>query len=568
MIRSFSVDPPYGTLVDAFLSFVDGRRPDSRKVTFVIQKEGHPGSQAWSWRDLVLAAKHVATGLETAGLTPGDVVMIGLPTGPDFIIAFIACLFARLLPCAVPIDASVVSRAAPLSPHVQAAMRQFRPRAILTTEHVRGRLHGSAEAGHAMLLVPGELNAPIAMAVTPPSPDELCHIQLTSGSTSAPKAVALSHRAVVSNLHLFERQGSIDHEELSGLHWLPLFHDMGLISMLSVPYYNRDLVLMAPDQFILSPMGWLEAISQHRSRMSGAPNFALAYCVRRFRPELLVGVDLSCLDTLVLGAEKIHLETLQAFDATFAPYGFRRDAFLPCYGLAEVTLAATLPRRRPDMCLGSRVRWDTLTGEKGAAPEVIVGLGEALEGSKIEIRDDDDAVLPEGEHGEVFISSPSLMNGYYGDPRATEAVLRRGFYATGDRGYLRDGELFLIGRIKELIILRGRNYSPHEFEACAASSGKVATDRVAAFGVPDPDNGSEKLVLVIEPDNYNRLGELRQEIQALLRARFQFGASDICFVRKGVIPRTTSRKIQRVDCARLYRESVLPVHGDADPVLS
>jgi acyl-CoA synthetase (AMP-forming)/AMP-acid ligase II len=186
-------------------------------------------------------------------------------------------------------------------------------------------------------------------------------------------------------------------------------------------------------------------------------------------------------------------------------------------------------------------------------------MGLPLEDTIIEVRDGNDRVLPDGEVGQIWVSSPCVMPGYYRNPDATAAVLRDGFYASGDLGYLRDGELFVLGRAKEIIILRGRNYLPHDFEQCVARHAMVDVGRVAAIAVADPMQGSEQLVLVVEPENYVDLGRLGRELQALLRAEFGFGAHAVVFVPRGAIPRTTSRKIQRLQCAEQYRAGALPL---------
>jgi acyl-CoA synthetase (AMP-forming)/AMP-acid ligase II len=553
-----AVTPPPATLTHVLLGYLQGPRAESAAgVVLVRERRG----QRLSYPAMVRSAMRVANGLREVGLRRGDVVFIALPSREDHAAAFFGVMLAGGLPCCVPGPAAEAGPVS-LSNHLLAAVHSLRPWAVivahplqLTLAHDK-RLHGHVLALEELMRAPPLDPA----AVHPAQPDDVHHLQLTSGSTGRPKAAALSHRAVLANLVLTARAAGADVAQSSGAIWLPLFHDMGLVSLLSAVFHNVDLVLQPPEDFIRHPMGWLQTISCHRATTSAAPTFALAYCVRRYRPDLLHGVDLSHFRHLVVGAERVDVKTLEAFVRTFEPHGFRGDMLLPSYGLAELVLAATVPNGQRRGTLGrnvwcARPRSGGRSGEEAAA---VLSMGRPLPTSEVEVRDEQGGVLPAGEQGQIHIRSACLMRGYHGDAQATAAVLRDGWYATGDLGFMQDGELFIVGRMKEVIILRGRNYQPHEFEACVAQHEQVEPGRVAAFGVPDHVLGSERLVLAVEPASYLGLEALRQSLQELLRAEFGFGATEICFVSRGGIPRTTSRKVQRSACAEQYACGALP----------
>lgn len=559
-----------GTMTDVILAHARAQRADATPG-MIFASEG--GETRLSYQGIADAALRVAHALRERGLVPGDVIFIALPSSADFLVPFCGAVLAGCLPCCVPAPADD-STAAEFSAHLNAAIDTLTPRLMVVTPALAQCLRTTGDALSVATIVELRSGARLELGdCHHAQPDDLHHLQLTSGSTGQPKAAALTHRNVIANILLTARAGKTDPSRQRAVLWLPLFHDMGLIGALSGLVHGIDVVMQAPDEFIRNPMSWLRNLSRYRGTASAAPNFALAYCVRRFRADLLQGVDLGGFHSLVVGAERVHPETLRKFVATFAPYGFRADMLFPCYGLAELTLAVTVPDGRHHGPLG-RNTCEQHVEAKGQSAEIAaripaepaVGLGPPLEFTDIQIRDPAGLVLADGLIGEIHVRSVCLMREYFRDPVRTRTVIRDGFYATGDLGWLRHGELFVLGRMKELIILRGRNYYPHEFEECVARHPMVDVGRVAAFGVADARLGSERLVVVVEPGDYRGLAHLRQELQERLRAQFGFGATELSFVRRGAIPRTTSRKIQRVECARLFTSGALPALAIEDPV--
>ncbi|UXI66182.1 AMP-binding protein [Tahibacter amnicola] len=550
----------FATMTDVILAFLDGSRSTSASRVILTRERAE---RAMDHVATARAALRVAGGLRERGIGAGDIVFIALPSREDYLVPFCGAVLAGCLPCCVPAPGEDMP-APELSNHVFAAMESLTPKALIAVPALAESLQRDPVLAAIAMSVDQLCEAaPLDRnSVHRGEPDDLHHLQLTSGSTGRPKAAALTHRNVLSNIYLTAQAGKADLTKECGVIWLPLFHDMGLIALLSAFVHDVSIVLQPPEDFIRNPLGWLKNISRFGGTSSAAPNFALAYCVRRFRPELMHGVDLSGFRALVVGAERVHFETVRDFVDTFGPYGFTGDMIYPCYGSAELTLAITVPDGRHTGTIGQHVYCDTVDAtavdEHRAPTDPVLSLGPPLPSTVIEVRDEYGNALPEGGVGHIHVKSVCLMRGYYGDPERTALVMRDGFYATGDLGYLRDGELYVLGRIKELIILRGRNYYPHEFEECIARHPHVDIGRVAAFGVADAKLGSERLVVAVEPEDYRNLASLRLELQELLRTEFGFGASEICFVSRGLIPRTTSRKIQRVECARSYTDGSLP----------
>lgn len=551
------------TMVDVLRSFKDGSRAQSAEFIVVRERGGVTREERRSFAAAVDEALALAARLRANGIAPGDIVFVAIPTSQQFLDAWLACVLAGALPCAIPGSELGTT---PFAQHMQAAAAALGPKLLLTTAQV------ASCSTPALASVPALALDDLAPArawdwseVHQPRAGDLLHLQLTSGSTGVPKAAALSHRSVIANVALTARAGEADTSRDRGVLWLPLFHDMGLVSLLSAIYHNCDLVLQPPEDFIRNPLGWLRNVARWGGTTSAVPNFALAYCVRRYRKQLMQGVDLGCLRALVVGAERVHVETLEAFERTFRDHGFRGDSFHPCYGAAELTLAITVPARDKQDPLGHNICRDQRAHGNRVARDTVLSMGRPLPSTSIAIRDRRGHALPEGETGRIHVRSVCMMEGYFNAPEHTARVVKDGFYDTGDFGYLRGGELYVLGREKEIIILRGRNYYPHEFEECVVQHPLVDAGRVAAVGIADATLGTERLTLVIEPEAFGALPRLRRELQKLLRTRFGFGANTIVFVVKGAIPRTTSRKIQRVACAQQLASGDLV--GVAEPEL-
>ncbi len=394
---------------------------------------------------------------------------------------------------------------------------------------------------------------------------DLALVQFSSGTTVDPKPVALSHRAVIAQtvrLNGFWPDG--DGLVHSGVSWLPLYHDMGLIGCV-FPALERPavLTLIPPELFVARPAVWLRTISRYRATVSPAPNFAYGLCVEKIRDEEMEGVDLSSWSVALNGAEPVAPRVLRAFQERFSRWGFRAEALTPVYGLSEASLAVTFSDiHRP---FSSRFfdRGHLADGRAAAQSPggmEMVSLGRTLPDFELRIVDSRRRNLPEGRVGRVMVRGPSLMDGYLGMQQATAAVLRDGWLDTGDLGFLIDGELFLTGREKDVVILRGRNHSPVEVEHALDGVEGVRTGCAAAFSFMPEDGETEILVVLVEAGRgvaaalYPGIGAAAARA---VRAATGLQPDHVEVVPPGTLPRTSSGKIRRRDAMQRWRKGEL-----------
>ncbi|HEY0410843.1 MAG TPA: AMP-binding protein, partial [Candidatus Dormibacteraeota bacterium] len=438
------------TLVEVarFRAEADGERPH-------IRLPGDAGAEVvLTFGELWEEALRVATGVGSLGLRPGDRVVLMLATGADFFRAFLGVLCAGCVP--VPIDPPL--RAAGLGAYLDRQARLLdnaRPAALLAEPGLRrvARLLAERAVGTPVVTTVPALAAAPVEGVVRPSPDALGVIQYTSGSTGDPKGVALSHRAMLANVRAIGRGLDLTAGDVA-VNWLPLYHDMGLIGgWLTALYHGIPVVALSPLDFLSRPERWLWAFHRYRGTASPAPNFAFDLCCRKIPDSALAGLDLSSWRAALCGAEPVRPETLERFIHRFEPYGFRREAMLPVYGLAETSAAFTLtpPGRGPRY---DRVERSPFLTEGRAEPSdaadalTLVSSGRPIPGHEVRVVDPDapDRDLPERQQGKILFRSPSVMEGYYQRPEATAAVRVGEWIDTGDLGYLAQGELFVTGR--------------------------------------------------------------------------------------------------------------------------
>ncbi len=528
------------------------------------------GSDEASLSYLELDARARAIAAELQALAPrGSRALLLYPPGLEFVPAFFGCLYAGIL--AVPIAPPSRGRQAWLGESIVEAAD---PAVILSTARHRDEIM-AFRTPQALLkrrwVATDQIASEQKHAWRDPLVDgsQIAFLQYTSGSTSQPKGVMLSHDNLLHNAALI-RQAFGNRRESRAVFWLPLYHDMGLIGGVIQPIYCAgSCALMAPASFLQRPALWLETISRRQATVAGGPDFAFDLCTRRIRPEDREKLDLRSWEIAFVGAERVRPQTLQRFAETFAPCGFRPEAFFPCYGLAEATLMVSGGPRRvtPKVVyidaegLSRGLVWEVSPTDSAARG--FVACGQNLPGQRILIVDPDTRQpCDDGEIGEIWVQGPSVASGYYQRPEATaEAFHARlagtgegPFLRTGDLGFLKDGQLYIVGRRKDVIIIRGRNYYPEDIEATTERAYEgLRIGYCAAFSV-DGEQG-ERLYVVQEVEPRRRDLDMDQALHAIrqaVAATHEVEVSCVALVRAGTIPKTSSGKTRRSACRELF----------------
>jgi len=545
-------------------------QPDGRAFTYLL--DGEIDELHTTYAELDRQARTIAAWLESLGLE-GERALMLYPAGMEFVAAFFGCLYAGVT--AVPVNPP--RRNAKLS-RIESIVEDAEAKVALTTDEVLDRLHNVIAESPKLKALTWQATdvAGAGMAddwkMPNVSSDTLAFLQYTSGSTGTPKGVMLTQNNLMHNSALINL--AFEHTRSgTGVFWLPSFHDMGLIGGILQPLYvGRPNVLMSPMSFLQKPFRWLKAITNYRGTTSGGPNFAYELCVEKVTDEQIDELDLSCWQVAFNGAEPVRAETIDAFSEKFARCGFRREAFFPCYGMAETTLIVS-GGYVPSLPVIRGYDADQLADNKAVRSEKngrrLVGCGENLPDQEILIADPDTLTrCASREIGEIWARGPSIAQGYLKQPEASAdtfgaylADTGEGPYLrTGDLGFLDDGELFVTGRLKDLIILRGKNYYPQDIEQTVVESHTgLAADSGAAFVVEE--DGDQRLVIVQELDRGRDpdTGGMIQAIRAAVAAEHELVSSSIVLIRTRSIPKTSSGKIQRRACRQKYLDGELTI---------
>jgi 8-amino-7-oxononanoate synthase len=559
-------------------------QPDDIAFTYLV--DGENERIDLTYRQLDSHAKKIGAWLESHNMA-GERALLLYPAGLEFIAAFFGCLYAGAI--AVPVYPPRRNRSLN---RIQSIADDADAKIALTTEQVYERvLPLIDETPHLTQLkwkTTSQLPPELEQQWTMPDVhgDTLAFLQYTSGSTGTPKGVVLSHANLVHNSALIAC--AFEHTRSGkGVFWLPSYHDMGLIGGILQPLYvGRPNVLMSPMSFLQKPYRWLSAITKYHGTTSGGPNFAYDLCVRKITPEQLKTLDLSSWRVAFNGAEPVRAETLDAFAKKFAPCGFRREAFYPCFGLAEATLIVSggyvpdLPVIRT-VSAKALQHGDVKEIERGSDDShTLVGSGENLPDQRIAIVDPDTSTqVPANRIGEVWVQGPSMAQGYWQNAEATRRTFQAKladtgdgpFMRTGDLGFMLDGELFITGRLKDLIIVRGVNYYPQDIEwTMQRSNPRLRADCGAAFVVEK--DGREEFVVVQEVERHKRsnFDEVFDSIRKAIAREHDLTPDAIVLLRAGSIPKTSSNKIQRHACRDGYLASTLDVVGQwriGDPIV-
>jgi len=517
-------------------------------VTFI---DLHEREVRLPWGEVLARAARVAGGLAACGVVPGDRVAIVLRTEPAFLDAF----FGAWLAGAVPVPLYPPVRLGRLDEYVAATARMIGrsgARLVLSSGALR-RVLGEAIARAAPALGDAdvaELDGP-PPAVPAPAEGDLALVQFSSGSTVDPKPVALTHAALTAQITALQVAVEASGRDVM-VSWLPLYHDMGLVgALLGAMSWPGPLALIAPEHFLARPALWLRAIARHRGTLSPAPSFAYAYCAERVKDAELLGLSLASWRFALDGAEPVSGDALRRFAARFAPHGLDPGSLVPVYGLSEATLAVTFSARgRP--LEGRRVDAVRLARDGVVAPgeRELVGVGTPVAGVEVEVRDEGGTLAGEGRLGRIFVRGPSLLTGYLGDPEGTARALADGWLETGDLGFVADGALFLHGRAKDVVIVRGANHAPDEFEAALAGVEGLRPGCAVALG--HDDGTGEALVVLAErtrdagPDDAALAAAARKAVLE----RTGVAPREVRVLAPGTLPRTSSGKLRRQEALR------------------
>lgn len=526
-------------------------------------------------------------GLLAQAAEPGERALLLYPPGLAFVTAFFACLRAGLVAVPAPLP-----RRHGGERHLRALLVDADPALALASREAGPALAGMLDGGRTRLLCldmddGGPASAPGLAMESVPGPDALAFIQYTSGSTMAPRGVEVGHASLAANVAMIRAAFGFDADSVMAS-WLPPFHDMGLVGSIVTPVsVGFRSVLMAPATFLRQPRRWLEAIHAHRATCAGAPDFAWDLCARRVTQQEKAGLDLSCLTVAYNGAEPVRAATVRRLFAAFAECGLKPGAIFPCYGLAEHTLlAAGGPRGQAPRILAisqSRLEAGQVREAERDDPDMreLVSCGPPAPGvDLLAVEPDGCRPAGPGRVGEIWLAGAALARGYHNAPAAAQACFEGQladsggpWLRTGDLGFVRDGELYITGRIKDLVIINGRNLYPQDVEMVVEEvAGFLAPNRCAVFGIDD--DGQERLGIVIEADRHlvriarhgqtdgaslARLDALAQRIRSAVASRFGTTVALLVLVRPGTFPRTSSGKVQRALCRALAARGELDV---------
>lgn len=572
--------PELTTLVEV-LRWRALHQPDRLAYTFLL--DGETQEARMTYAQLDRRARTIAAWLQNQAASQERALLV-YPPGLEFIAGFFGCLYAGIV--AIPVYPPHSPRLDKSLPKLRAIASDAEPFVALTSSAHFSLMESIRAQAPDLQAIPwlatDTIDSGLAEQWQEPAVDgiALAFLQYTSGSTMAPRGVMLTHGNLMHNSATIER--CFEHTvETRGVIWLPSYHDMGLIGGIIQPLYaGFPATLMSPVAFLQRPLRWLQAISRTRAMTCGGPPFAYDLCARKITPEQRASLDLSSWDMAFIGAEPIRNETLERFVETFAPCGFRREAFYPCYGLAEATLIASggLKSAPPVVfpvqnAALERNRVVAVPGEVDGA-QVMVGCGQSIRDQMIVIVNPESLIsCAPDEVGEIWVAGPSVAQGYWNRPEETERTFHARladtgegpFLRTGDLGFLKDGELFVTGRLKDLIIVAGQNHYPQDIESTVERSHpSIRPGACAAFSFAL--DGEERLVIATEVERrsvnegagWSEMGALvvarapgAEIVQAIRRAvaeSHELRVHAVLLLKAGTIPKTSSGKIQRHVC--------------------
>ena len=512
--------------------------------------------------DWLHGAGTCAAALEASGLRRGDRVLLCVPTGRSFLDGFLGASLIGAVPVPLP-SLEGFARPAAFVNRLASVVRDAAPSAVFADRRTAAHLRDSGLLDQGLPVIePRTLDHRTAPEARPATDDEPALIQYTSGSTGTPRGVVITAANLAANVDAMGKALHLDQNDRV-VSWLPLYHDMGLIGGLLAPVAHGAVSwLLSPLEFMLRPASWMQAISEARATLTVAPNFAYGLVARKVADEDLKDLDLSSLRAAINGAEPVDPAIAEAFCDRLSPMGFKRSSYFPVYGLAESTLSVAFPPlgrglkidhvRREDLAEGRAV--PTQPGP-GAMP--LVSVGRAIDGHEISIVGPDHVPLPERRLGQIWVRGPSVSPWYFEQHHPVPE--RRTSLRTGDVGYLADGELYVVDRLKDLVIVAGRSYSPSDIERAAEGVEGVRSGRSVAFGIPDAGIGTEALVVLaeVQPRSSVELQALAGRVQADVTEQIGLAPVDVRLLKPGSLARTSSGKLMRRDARDRYLSGAL-----------
>lgn len=553
------------TLIEV-LNWHVAKHPNRPHIRFYSETDH---AEVISYAQLKQDALAVAAGLQHRGLQAAETVTLMLPTGKDYFISFYGILFAGGIP--VPIYPPM--RLSQLEDHLRrqtGILNNCRSVLLITVLEAKplGHLLKSQVETLRSVATTQELitAAQDKARLTPPiGARDIALLQYTSGSTGNPKGVILSHANLLANIRADGRAIQVSASDVF-VSWLPLYHDMGLIgAWLGSLYFAVPLVIMSPLTFLAHPQHWLWALHRYRATLSAAPNFAYELCLNTLDTGSLSGLDLSHWRIAFNGAEAVNPDTVERFCERFAPYGFRAQTMFPVYGLAECSLGLSFPplNRSPQIdCLQRKalMRTGQAVPATNTDEEILrfISCGYPLPGHQIRVVDETGRELPERHQGRLEFRGPSATSGYFRASEATQALFHGDWLDSGDLAYIAAGEIYLTGRIKDVIIRAGRNIYPHELEQAVGDIDGIRKGRVVVFGSTDPQSGTERLVVLAETQATEAatLSEIRSQINAITTDLIWSPADDVVLAPPNTILKTSSGKVRRAACREVYERGL------------
>lgn len=565
--------PPETNLVDR-LRYWTLAKPEWTALRYLVH--GDDESVHWTYYDLDLKARAIAAKLLVNGMFGQRALLLFQP-GLDFIAAFFGCLYAKTIPVPAfpPRRNRNMGRINAISDDANAAIA-LTTRAVI--ERTDGMFADAPNLANIPWLAVEEIPQELAGDWVRPeiSENDIAFLQYTSGSTGSPKGVVLSHGNLMANLRMITHAFEINVGTV-GVSWLPMYHDMGLVGgILNPVFMGGTAVLMSPVSFLTRPIRWLKAISKYRGQINGGPSFSYSLCTERIRPEECEGLDLTCWNLAFNGAEPLRADVLNRFTRKFAPFGFRHTTHYPCYGMAETTLLVTGSDRRTDPVTRSFVRAELDQNRVVVAPgnrpgdRELVSSGKPVPGADVLIVDAETReILAEDQIGEIWINSPSVGLGYWQKPDETAAIFNarlakdngKNYLRTGDLGFMHQGQLFVTGRLKDMIIVNGVNRYPQDIEATIENASiRLRAAGAAAFAIERNDREQLIVVCEVERDRTNKQwGDVIEAIRSRIVEEHELPPDAIVLVRANSVPKTSSGKVQRHACRQNYLHEKLLV---------